>query len=365
MDRSRQTSFTAIAALFVLAFAGQALAEGAVARPAADPARGHALYQSRCAVCHGVHGDGKGPVASSLEPRPRDFTTGQYRIRSTPPGQPATGADLYRTISRGMNGTAMPAWSGLPSADRWALVDYLQSLSPRFAGDEPASIAIPPAPPVTSDAIARGRLVYERLTCNTCHGETGRGDGPAGAALKDTSGRPVRPYDMTTGRPKRGNAPEDVFVAVRAGIEGTPMPGFDGTVTDDDTWDLVRYVQSLARDASPPYAGQTEGTASVDVPVVAAATAAPDEAVARGAVVYGMFCFACHGVDGKGPIGANFVADPTRLAKSDEVLLKTIREGMTGTVGVMPPWGPVINEGQQRDVLAYIRASFGAPTAPP
>lgn len=358
MDRKSLLPF---AALFATLFAGPALADSSVARPDPEPARGRELYQSRCAACHGVHGDGKGPVATALEPRPRDFTAGLYRIRSTPPGQPATGADLYRTISRGMTGTAMPAWSGLPSADRWALVDYLQSLSPRFARAEPMSIAVPPATDFTTDAVARGRVVYERLACTSCHGDTGRGDGPAGAALKDTSGRPVRPYDLTTGRPKRGSAPEDVFLAVRAGIEGTPMPGFEGAVSDGDTWDLVHYVQSLSRDSAPPYPGQADDLAP---PAATAAPTTSDDAVARGALVYGTFCVACHGVDGKGPIGANFITDPTRLAKPDDALLKAIREGMTGPVGTMPPWGAVLDDGKQRDVLAYLRATFGAGATP-
>lgn len=225
--------------------AGQAFAD-VPARPAPNVSLGRTVYQTRCAVCHGEKGDGKGPAATGMNPPPRDFTAGQYRVRSTPPGQPATGADLYRSISNGMAGTAMVAWSGLLPEERWALVDYLQSLSPRFAGPEPRSIHVPPAPPTSGEAVTRGRDVFVRFACASCHGDQGHGDGVAAVGLKDSSGNAIKPYDMTTGHPKRGNAPEDLFLVVRAGIEGTPMPGFDGALSDEDTWDLVRYVQSLS-----------------------------------------------------------------------------------------------------------------------
>lgn len=386
--------------LSILAIAAPAVAVGLPSRPEPDPGRGRDLYQSRCAVCHGARGDGRGPAAASMVPRPRDFTRGEYRIRSTAPGRPATGADLYRTLSRGMPGTAMPAWSALSEADRWALVDYVQSLSPRFADPEAPSIRVPPVPAVTAEALSRGEDTFRRLACPSCHGDGGRGDGPAARALRDSTGQPIRPLDLARGRPKRGDAPEDLFVTVRSGIEGTPMPGFEGVISDSETWDLVFYVRTLSL-RSPPQVVRSPIVLSDPVvpPAVVAApagigppvpdvpvevTAAPPSvaenpppppatrivrrparapvpagAVARGGAVYATFCVPCHGTDGKGPIGANFIADPTRLAKPDAELLRTIRQGMTGNVGVMPAWGAVLDAGQQADVLQYLRATFG------
>lgn len=80
-----------------------------------------------------------------------------------------------------------------------------------------------------------------------------------------------------------------------------------------------------------------------------------------GEALYTTFCVACHGADGTGPIGADFVAEPDRLAKSDEVLLAAIKDGMTGDKGVMPPMGGMLDEAQRKAVLAYLREAFGKP----
>jgi caa(3)-type oxidase subunit IV len=99
--------------------------------------------------------------------------------------------------------------------------------------------------------------------------------------------------------------------------------------------------------------------------VVATAAGAIDASPgdpAAGAKVYATFCVACHQPDGKGlngKLAANFVDDKTRLAKTDTELLTSIANGFKGQVGQMPPWGPVLKPQQRRDVLAYVRQTFG------
>ena len=48
-----------------------------------DANAGKAVYERKCIGCHGEKGDGKGPAAELLLPKPRDFTKGLYKIRST------------------------------------------------------------------------------------------------------------------------------------------------------------------------------------------------------------------------------------------------------------------------------------------
>ena len=98
-------------------------------------------------------------------------------------------------------------------------------------------------------------------------------------------------------------------------------------------------------------------------PAVAAVNAGGDPE--EGEKVYSTFCVACHQLDGKGingKLAANFVDDKTRLAKSDEQLLAAITNGFKGNIGQMPPWGPVLKPKARRDVLAYVRKTFGGPT---
>lgn len=97
-----------------------------------------------------------------------------------------------------------------------------------------------------------------------------------------------------------------------------------------------------------------------------AAPAADKPADIDGKAIYNQYCVACHGADGKGNNGlaANYVDDKTRLAQPDEALIKSIKEGKQGDVGVMPPWGGTLNDEQITAVLGYIRGEFGGAAAP-
>ena len=86
--------------------------------------------------------------------------------------------------------------------------------------------------------------------------------------------------------------------------------------------------------------------------------------VASGAEIFATFCVACHGVDGTGPVGPNFIAEPQRLAKPDEELLAAIRDGVQSATAVMPPMGGVVDEQGRRDVLAYLRSAFAPAPSP-
>jgi len=66
---------------------------------AASASPGRRLYVRWCATCHGHDGRGNGPAAPSLIPRPRDFTRGLFKYKSTPPDQPPTDDDLARVVA--------------------------------------------------------------------------------------------------------------------------------------------------------------------------------------------------------------------------------------------------------------------------
>ena len=73
------------------------------------------MYERQCVICHGRWGDGRGDMARGMIPRPRRFTAGVFKYRSTPSGFLPTDADLARTIRGGIAGTSMPVFAGVLS----------------------------------------------------------------------------------------------------------------------------------------------------------------------------------------------------------------------------------------------------------
>ena len=126
-------------------------------RPVEDTEVGRALYMKRCFWCHGEQGHGDGPSAVGMFPRPRDFVRADYKIRSTAHGRLPTDEDLLRLITRGVPGTPMPAWEKiLTPHERWQLVYFLKSLSPRFKTEKREPIAVPP----NQASVERGKELY-------------------------------------------------------------------------------------------------------------------------------------------------------------------------------------------------------------
>ena len=246
--------------LVVAAASAFALGLTAAAHGGTDAAEGRQVYERYCAGCHGVGGDGNGPAADMLLIKPRDFTRGTFKFRSTAAGTLPTDDDLLRTITRGLARTSMPEWSLLPERERRALVAYLKTFVPDWdeRGAGPV-VTIPPVPASlgTAESVARGREVYGLLECGTCHGETGVGDGPSARTLPaDTWGNPQKPFNFTKGRLKSGGAPQDVYRTFMTGLNGTAMPSYgdifdapDGeSIKDGDAWHLVSFVLSLRKE---------------------------------------------------------------------------------------------------------------------
>src|SRR5262249_60483328 len=92
-------------------------------------ALGRDIYSARCIGCHGENGDGNGPAATFLSPRPRNFTRGDFKFRTTRSGSLPTRGDLYRTVPRGVRWTAMPSSHELPDKARIAVVPFINSFS--------------------------------------------------------------------------------------------------------------------------------------------------------------------------------------------------------------------------------------------
>lgn len=85
---------------------------------APDLGNAAALYQSICAACHGAAGDGNGPQAAALEPRPTNFRDHARQFERSLYG-------LYNTITFGVEGTSMQAFGSLRAEERWALAFFV------------------------------------------------------------------------------------------------------------------------------------------------------------------------------------------------------------------------------------------------
>jgi DMSO reductase family type II enzyme heme b subunit len=256
-----------------------------------DNMSGDEIYQYRCAVCHGEEGAGDGPAAAYLYPRPRDFTMGLFKFKTSPGDLPPRDEDLFSAIKIGLPGTSMPGWSALISDDQikelitvikrfdisaiWAPEDapwddfdddghYTKADLTSIMTREPTDDHIP----YSAESIALGDSVYEE-NCRKCHGTKGRGNITSGKFLEDDWGYATWPRDLTKHWTWRGNGVaaaqsrddviRNVYTRLSVGIPGTPMPahraaedGEEDAITQADRWHVANYAYSLGENTVPP-----------------------------------------------------------------------------------------------------------------
>lgn len=91
--------------------------------------QGRGLYRQHCANCHGVTGDGRGPMAALIDPYPRDYRLGKFKFKGTPIGSKPAKSDISYLIKHGIQGSSMVVIPELSDADIDALTDYVVYLS--------------------------------------------------------------------------------------------------------------------------------------------------------------------------------------------------------------------------------------------
>lgn len=214
---------------------------------------GKSVYGRHCWPCHGVDGAGDGPAAAILEPRPRNFVSALFKLRTTSTGNLPTDEDMFKTITNGMPGSAMPSFSSLLSeTERKQVVAYIKTFSEYFADPslDPYKnvLTIGSPPQSSSDNIKKGREVYEKAECFKCHGDKGKGDGESARELTDQEGYRILPRNLTKGWKYRGGTTvTDIYTRFTTGMDGTPMPSFIDNLSDEERWNLSLYVKSLVQ----------------------------------------------------------------------------------------------------------------------
>ncbi|MCG6550923.1 MAG: cytochrome c [Candidatus Magnetominusculus sp. LBB02] len=248
MERLKYILIVAVCMLFLGAAAAKA-EDG-------DAKKGETLYNMRCLVCHGKKGDGNGAAGvlrkeelsgRVLEIRPRDFTLGLFRFRTTASGCLPSDDDLLNTITNGFPRSFMTNLKSLPVEERKALRAYIKTFSSRFAEDPPCEPikAVKPKWVGTDDSVKKGQVVYKNMKCWECHGETGKGDGPKSNDIKDDWGFPILPFNFLTGELKRGSTPEAIYLTFTTGLDGTGMPSYEDSLNEESRWNLVSYTMKL------------------------------------------------------------------------------------------------------------------------
>jgi mono/diheme cytochrome c family protein len=94
-----------------------------------------------------------------------------------------------------------------------------------------------PTPP-DDRSLSAGRSIYS-TSCAVCHGDTGRGDGPASATLKPP------PADLRV-HMAAGHTDGQLFYWVSYGFPNTAMPAWQSSLSEDERWDVINFIRTFA-----------------------------------------------------------------------------------------------------------------------
>jgi len=296
------------------------------------------LYGENCAVCHGLAGAGIG----AMPPLDND---GLSEMDSQ---------TLFKIISRGLYGTAMPAWNkedGGPLGDYQVseLVKLIQYGDWAATQDRLVNLGLAPLIPFSTEPDAEvlaslaempgGDLLIQGITlyaqqCVACHGGDGLGTNLA-PPLNDPT--------------LRAMSLDELDRIIRNGVSGTLMAGWENALSEDE----ITAALTLITDWDQVPTGAIPAP-EVNIPVTA-------ESIALGGDMFASNCSQCHGPEGQGTQRAPSLNVKGYLAEtSDGALEQIISLGVTGTA--MPAWGDRMTEAEIQAIVGFIRA--WEPTAP-
>ncbi len=206
--------------------------------------RGEVVFKQNCSSCHGDRGQGNGPAAGTLNPRPRNFT------------QPADWkrgfhvTDIFATLTTGIKGSGMAAFDFIMPADRMALVHYVRSLGGfEHGAEDPKALDalanqfrsqgfhIPNRIPVS---LAIRKMVKEQATVPPLQGPSVEDKSASAELLRFAIANPSRAAHTVAATPIRN----DLAAVVRAWAAGAPANGFAPAVAglNSAEWGIVLHA---------------------------------------------------------------------------------------------------------------------------
>ena len=269
-------TITALAALISCSeshFKEDKIFAGGVYAPAKALNDGKTTYTEYCMPCHGVNGDGKGTSAKGLQVPPRNFILGQYKFGQVVSGELPHDEDFYKILKQGLTGTAMLPWKELSDIQMFNLVQYIKTFAPekwvgaeKKLGDVITLTKDPFGDAHKESAIQKGKEIYHAVAqCWTCH-RVYVSKNEFSEISQKINGKPVTEFDpdmyhvklqpneygyssmppeFTYDSVRSAKTVEEIYLRLNAGVGGTSMPSWKGTLQDDEIWAVAHYVKSL------------------------------------------------------------------------------------------------------------------------
>lgn len=211
---------------------------------------GKALFTQKCLPCHSCAGNGQGTYARQTLTHPANL---HERISNFP--EPGEAYHFWR-VNQGVPGTAMPPWGWSLDDDAiWKIATYemsfvngsIRSISGDFSDGEgdkynDKTHITPPIDGTKEDFMAGQELF--NMYCVVCHGQDGKGNGPA-STLSDGGYITPVPANFTESGSDFTNYGRYVW-KVKEGVETTNMPPWKMALSDEEIFDLILYVQGFS-----------------------------------------------------------------------------------------------------------------------
>jgi mono/diheme cytochrome c family protein len=173
---------------------------------------GAEIFNQECVQCHGTKGLGDGPRAAQLSVPVATLGLADFARQFSP-------AEWYTVVTHGNMDKYMPAFSNLTDRQRWDIIAYAISLS------------------VPEKVVSQGKVIYEEK-CASCHGKSGKGNGPDAATLTTT------PHDFTDQAYMAQNSTAKLYQNITYGIQ-PDMPAFSQLLDDNQRWSVASYLRTF------------------------------------------------------------------------------------------------------------------------